>query len=165
MLLRILEMLLPVRRGERKLTAALFFHSLFAVGAFLTGRSVRDALFLAHGDRSALPLMYVASAIAVTVAGLLYGRLAIRVRRDVMALGSASAFSLLFTVLWLLERGHSTWVYSLIYVSVEVMGALCLVQFWTLANELFNAQEAKRLYAIIGAGGTFANILIGLISA
>ncbi len=28
------------------------------------------------------------------------------------------------------------------------MGAICLVQFWTLANELFNAQEAKRLYAI-----------------
>ena len=71
MLLRILEMLLPVRRGERQLTAALFLHSLFAVGSFLTGRSVRDALFLAHAERSALPLMYVASAVAVTAAGLL----------------------------------------------------------------------------------------------
>ncbi len=158
-------MLLPVRKGERKLTAALFVHSLFAVGAFLTGRSVRDALFLAHGERNVLAWMYVASAVAVTVAGLIYGRLAIRVRRDVMALSSASLFGVLFVVLWFLERTQATWVYSLIYVSVEVMGALCLVQFWTLANELFNAQEAKRLYAIIGAGGTFANILIGLMSA
>lgn len=165
MLLRLLELLLPVRRGERQLTAALFLHSLFAVGAFLTGRSVRDALFLAHGERSALAWMYVASAMAVTAAGLIYGRLAIRVRRDVMALSSASGFALWFIGLWFLERTHFTWVYNLLYVSVEVMGALCLVQFWTLANELFTAQEAKRLYALIGAGGTFANILVGLLSA
>jgi AAA family ATP:ADP antiporter len=33
------------------------------------------------------------------------------------------------------------------------------------SSDLFNAQEAKRLYGLIGAGGTFANILIGLLSA
>jgi ATP:ADP antiporter, AAA family len=164
-LLRIVEAVLPVRRGERQLTGALFLHSLFAVGSFLTGRSVRDALFLAHGERSQLAWMYVLSAIAVTVSGLVYGRLASRVRRDSMALGSASLFAALFGLLFILERSQPPWVYSLIYVSVEVMGALVLVQFWTLANELFNAQEAKRLYGLIGAGGTFANILIGLLSA
>lgn len=165
MLLRILEAVLPVRRGERRLTSALFLHSLFAVGSFLTGRSVRDALFLAHGDRAQLAWMYVLSAVAVTASGLLYGRLATRVRRDLMALGSASLFAALFGLLFVVERSQPAWVYSVIYVYVEVMGALVLVQFWTLANELFNAQEAKRLYGLIGAGGTFANILIGLLSA
>lgn len=165
MLLRIVEAVLPVRRGERRLTGALFLHSLFAVGSFLTGRSVRDALFLAHGERAQLAWMYVLSAVAVTATGLVYGRLATRVRRDLMALASAALFAVYFLVLFGLERGQPQWVYSLIYVSVEVMGALVLVQFWTLANELFNAQEAKRLYGLIGAGGTFANILIGLLSA
>jgi AAA family ATP:ADP antiporter len=164
-ILRILEAVLPVRRGERRLTGALFLHSLFAVGSFLTGRSVRDALFLAHGDRSQLAWMYVLSAVAVTASGLVYGRYATRIRRDLMALVSASAFGLLFGVLFLVERGQPAWVYPAIYVYVEVMGALVLVQFWTLSNELFNAQEAKRLYGLIGAGGTFANILIGLLSA
>ncbi len=156
---------MPVRRGERGLTGALFLHSLVAVGAFLTGRSVRDALFLAHGDRTQLAWMYVFSAIAVTLSGLAYGRVAPRVRRDLMALASAVTFAVAFVVLFVVERQKPTWVYPLIYVSVEVMGALVLVQFWTLANELFNAQEAKRLYGLIGAGGTFANILIGLLSA
>jgi ATP:ADP antiporter, AAA family len=163
--LRLLEHLLPVRRGERPLTFTLFFHSLFAVGAFLTGRSVRDALFLAHGDRSTLAWMYVASAIAVTASGLLYSRLAVKVRRDVMALGTAGFFSVIFVALWLLEKSQVPFIYTAIYVLVEVMGAQVLVQFWTLANELFNAREAKRLYGFIGAGGTFANILIGLLSA
>lgn len=165
MLLRIVEALLPVRRGERRLTGALFLHSLFAVGSFLTGRSVRDALFLAHGDRSQLAWMYVLSAVAVTATGLLYGRLATRVRRDLMALFSASLFAVAFGGLYLIERAQPSWIYATIYVFVEMMGALVLVQFWTLANELFNAQEAKRLYGLIGAGGTFANILIGLLSA
>ncbi len=165
MLSKILEAVLPVRRGERQLTLALFFHSLFAVGAFLTGRTVRDALFLANMDKSQLSWMYVASAIAVTITGLAYGPLASRVRRHTMALGSATLFGALFVVIWLLERTHQKWVYPALYVYVEVMGALVLVQFWTLANELFNAREAKRLYGLIGAGGTMANIVIGLLSA
>jgi AAA family ATP:ADP antiporter len=162
---RILDAVLPVRRGERQLTGALFLHSLFAVGAFLTGRTVRDALFLANMDKAQLSWMYVASAIAVTATGLIYGPLASRVRRHTMALGSASLFGALFVVLWLVERSHARWVYPALYVYVEVMGALVLVQFWTLANELFNAREAKRLYGLIGSGGTLANILIGLASA
>ena len=165
MLLRILEMVLPVRRGERQLTFTLFLHSLFAVGAFLTGRTVRDALFLAHSERSQLAWMYVLSAIFVTATGLVYARLANRVRRDLMALISAALFGGLFVLLWVVERFQPPGIYSVIYVYVEVMGALVLVQFWTLANELFNAREAKRLYGLIGAGGTFANILIGLLSA
>lgn len=165
MLLRVLEMVLPVRRGERSLTAALFTHSLFAVGAFLTGRSVRDVLFLQHSDRKALAWMYVLSAIAVTATGVIYGRLATRIRRDLMALGSALLFAAGFLVLWVCERSQPPWVYPAIYVFVEVTGAMILVQFWTLANELFHAREAKRLYGLIGAGGTFANIFIGLLSA
>jgi AAA family ATP:ADP antiporter len=164
-LLRVLEMVLPVRRGERQLTFTLFFHSLFAVGAFLTGRTVRDALFLAHSDRSQLAWMYVLSAVFVTASGLLYAKLANRVRRDLMALGSALFFSIFFVVLWIAEKFQPPGIYSVIYVYVEVMGALVLVQFWTLANELFNAREAKRLYGFIGAGGTFANIVIGLLGA
>lgn len=164
-MLRLLENLLPVQATERRLTFTLFLHSLFAVGAFLTGRTARDALFLAHSDRSSLPWMYVASALAVSFTGLLYGRLVARVRRDAMALATALAFAAVFVVAWLVERRHDAWLYPAIYVLVEVMGGLVLVQFWTLANELFNAREAKRLYGFIGAGGTVSNILVGLLAA
>ncbi|MBI3183855.1 MAG: HEAT repeat domain-containing protein [Myxococcales bacterium] len=161
MLLRLLETLFPVRPGERRLTLALFLHSLFAVGAFMAGRTVRDALFLANGDKGHLPWMYVASAVGVTLAGLAYAPIAARVRRDRVALVSALGFSGLFAVAFALERSGARWVYYVLYVYVEVMGALALVQFWTLANELFNAREAKRLYGLIGAGGTISNILVG----
>ena len=44
MLARLAETFFPVRLSERRLTLVLFVHSFFAVGAFLAGRSVRDAL-------------------------------------------------------------------------------------------------------------------------
>jgi ATP:ADP antiporter, AAA family len=164
LLLRLLETVLPVRHGERRLTLALFLHSMFAVGAFMTGRTVRDALFLAHGDKGTLAWMYVFSAVAVTVVGLIYGPIAARVRRDRVVLVCSILFAALFVVAFIVERTGQPWVYVGLYVYVEVMGALALVQFWTLANELFNAREAKRLYGLIGAGGTIANIVIGFAS-
>ena len=165
MLLRLVELLFPVRPGERRLTFVLFLHSLFAVGSFMTGRSVRDALFLVHGDRALLPWMYVLSAAGVTFTGVIYARYAAKIRRDRMAALTSSFFAVFFIGAYLVERSHEQWVYSALYVYVEIMGALCLMQFWTLANELFNAREAKRLYGLIGAGGTVANIVIGLATA
>lgn len=163
--MRLVELLFPVRPGERRLTLVLFLHSLFAVGSFMTGRSVRDALFLVHGDRALLPWMYVLSAAGVTFTGVVYARYAGKIRRDRMAFFTSMFFAVFFVAAYFIERSHEQWVYSALYVYVEIMGALCLMQFWTLANELFNAREAKRLYGLIGSGGTIANILIGLATA
>src|SRR5258705_4487956 len=43
------------------------------------------------------------------------------------------------------------------------MGSLVVIQFWTLAHDRFHAREAKRLFGIIGAGGTLANVIFGLL--
>jgi HEAT repeat protein len=159
------EVVLPVREGERRLTLLLLLQNLFAVGAFVAGRSVRDALFLAQVDRGKLAWMYLASAGAVALVGAGYAPLAARVRRDRMALVSALVFAAGFGILWFAERRGVPAVYQILYVYVEVMGALIMVQFWTLANELFHAREARRLYGIIGAGGMMANVAIGLVTA
>ena len=124
MLLRVLELLFPVRQGERRLTLLLLLHNLFAVGAFSAGRSVRDALFLAHQGRDALAWMYIASAVGVALVGLGYAPLAARVRRDRMALGSGLLFGGGFVAFWVAERQGASSAYHLLYVFVELMGAL-----------------------------------------
>ncbi len=161
----LLHSVFPVRPGERRLTLLLLLHNLFAVGAFMTGRSVRDALFLAGADRGQLAWMYVASAATVALVGLVYGPLAGRVRRDRMATVSSALFAGGFVLAFIAERAKAPFVYQGLYIYVELMGALTLVQFWTLANELFHAREAKRLYGFIGSGGMIANIFIGLLTA
>jgi len=38
-----------------------------------------------------------------------------------------------------------------------------VIQFWTMANDVFHAREAKRLFGLVGAGGTLANVVFGLL--
>jgi HEAT repeat protein len=45
------------------------------------------------------------------------------------------------------------------------MGSLVVIQFWTMANDVFHAREAKRLFGLIGGGGTLANVIFGLLVA
>ncbi len=127
MVLPSLETIFPVRKGERKLTLLLFFHSLTAVGAFVTGRAVRDALFLAHGGRQQLAWMYVASAVAVTLCGprLRPARGAGPARPD-RAARPRRCSAALFAVAFALDRfaAPPPLFYAGLYVFVEVMGAL-----------------------------------------
>src|SRR5690606_23706691 len=67
---RVLESVFSVRPAELRLTALLFAQCLCTVGAFIIGRSVRDALFMAHRSSEELAAMYIASALTVTGAGL-----------------------------------------------------------------------------------------------
>jgi AAA family ATP:ADP antiporter len=158
----LLRVLFRVRVVEQRLTFLLFLHGFFAVGAFVAGRAGRDALFLAHGGVKSLAWMYIASAVSVGLCGLTYSSIAAHVRHDRATSISAALFAALFAIAWGFERSGNPWIYSPLYVLVEVMGALSVMQFWTLANELFNAREARRLYGLIGAGGTLANIAVGL---
>ncbi len=158
---RILEVLFQIRPGEGRLTFLLFLHGLSVVGAFIVGRSVRDALFLANTTRDKLPLMYIASALAVALVGFVYSRIADRVRRDLLTAGTALLFALGFVAVRIALGSPGDRVYLAFYVFVEVVGALTVIQFWTLTNDIFHARDAKRLFGIIGAGGTLANIVFG----
>ncbi|MBK6531417.1 MAG: hypothetical protein IPF99_17955 [Deltaproteobacteria bacterium] len=150
---------MTLRPGQRTEAALLFAWNYCAVSAFFVGRSVRDALFLAHESPSRLPLMYVASPLAVSLVGLLYARVADRVRRDRLVRATSVALAALAVGAWwaLGER----WVYYALYVGVEVMGALLMMQFWTSAGDRFSPREARRVFGLIAAGGTVANITVG----
>ncbi|MDB4927911.1 MAG: putative rane protein, partial [Myxococcaceae bacterium] len=152
---------MTLRPAQRTEAALLFAWNYCAVAAFFVGRSVRDALFLAHESPSRLPLMYVASPLAVSLVGLLYARVADRVRRDVLVRATSVALAALALGAWWAVGAR--WVYYALYVGVEVMGALVMMQFWTSAGDRFSPREARRIFGQIAAGGTVANITVGLL--
>lgn len=166
---RFLEAVFRIRPGEAATTLLMFGQCFAAVGAFIVGRSVRDALFLSRVDKATLPWVYVASAVAVALASYTYSRFLDRTRRDVLT--AVTTLLLGGTVLGLrglvtLAEGPyadvATALYTVVYVWVEVFGAISVLTFWSFANEVWNSREAKRLFGFIGAGGTVANILVGM---
>jgi AAA family ATP:ADP antiporter len=139
-------------------------YQLLVVSTFITGRTVRDTLFLRRADPSDLPFMYVVSAATVAFAGLLYSRVADRYRRDRSGTAVLSLATLTMVAIWAVIHAFPevSVVYTVLYVLVEVLGSVCIIQFWTTANDIFTSQQSKRLFGFIGAGGVLANILCGV---
>jgi ATP/ADP translocase/HEAT repeat protein len=152
---------LGLRQGELGKTAGMFLYLMMAVGAFITARIARDTLFLSRYDIAYLPYMYVWVAGVMAVLSYTYSHFADRFRRDRLVLVVTSILLAMTISARLMLSLVGEWFYPVLYVFVEVMGGLLLIQFWTFANDIFNTREAKRLFGLVGAGGVVATIGTG----
>ncbi|HMC33758.1 MAG TPA: Npt1/Npt2 family nucleotide transporter, partial [Myxococcales bacterium] len=161
---RALEAGLLIRPGERRRVALMSLYAANAIGAVVIGHSVRDALYLSNRPARGLAGMYIWSSIAIVLVSWFYARIADRLPRGLLNAASAIGCAALGAALWaILTVTDAVWVYAALYIFVEAMGSLVVIQFWTLANDVFHAREAKRLFGLIGGGGTLANVIFGLL--
>lgn len=163
---KLIESLFNIRPEEQtKALLMLLYSTCIIAAAFVVARTVSSTLFLKRIDPKYLPLTYIATAVFVSLASTLYAKIGDRLRRDRTIVASFA----LFTVVILVLRGalevasHSLLLMGSLFVFVEVMGSVSIIQFWTFANTVFTTREAKRLFAFIGAGGTIAGVLFGAI--
>ena len=147
-----------VRPDERGRALLLALHNVSVIAVTIAGKSVRDAYFLSRFDKSALPLMVCAVAVAVALAVPLYGKVASRYRSEVLLPGTALTFAAsLFLISFKLEG----WTIPLLYLWMEVITVIAALQFWLLASDVLDPRQAKRLFPIIGGGGSLAAMLVG----
>src|SRR5262245_36565882 len=52
----------------------------------------------------------------------------------------------------------------MLYIWSSIFGLVLVAEFWLLANDLFNAREAKRLFPLIGAGAILGGVAGGVLS-
>src|SRR5947208_7538122 len=92
-MLHLLRRAVLVHKGERKVVAILFLHYFLVSAAVIAGKAARDALFLSHYGKSALPLMYVANAIVIAAAVAVFSRLARRSTPRAISTASLAVFA------------------------------------------------------------------------
>ncbi len=161
---RALEAGLRIRPGEGRRVATMAAYAANAIGAVVVGRSIRDALYLANRPAKGLAGMYILSSLAIVLISYAYARIADKVPRGPLNAASALGSGALCAAFWsVLAIPHGEWVYPALYIFVEAMGSLVVIQFWTMCNDVFHAREAKRLFGLIGGGGTLANVIFGLL--
>src|SRR6266478_2427372 len=161
---RALEAGLRIRPGEQRRVVLMSLYAANAIGAVVVGRSIRDALYLANRPARGLAGMYIWSSLAIVLVSWMYARIADQVPRGLLNAASALGCAALAAAFWaVLTVTDAVWVYAALYIFVEAMGSLVVIQFWTLANDVFHAREAKRLFGLIGGGGTLANVIFGLL--
>jgi ATP/ADP translocase len=142
--------------GRRVLTLFVYYFAVVAVA--VTGKSARDAYFLNRYDKSLLPLMFVVVAVAVAIAVAIHTWLSRRMSPAALVGTTHGLFAL---SLLLMELRIEGWVIPCLYVWMEIIAVLMGLQFWMLASDVFEPRQAKRLFGVIGAGGSLGAIVAG----
>ena len=126
--------------------------------------TARDALFLSSLPASRLPWVYlVIAGLAVLVVQFnrrVHGRSSRRVPIALTLFGSAVC-----TALFWMWAGHGETSFYGLYVWTGLIATLGVAQLWLLVSHAFDPAQAKRAFAVIGAGGligaTVGSVLAG----
>ena len=149
---RLKRQMFDIRPGEHLRTWAMFAYLLFVLFAYYILKPVSRAMFLNKFDIDKLPWLYVLIAVFGGVLAYFYSKLAAKtsLRSAVFWTMAISVASLL--VMWWLIRMRLPWMIYVLNIWVGLFSIVLVSQGWLVASNLFNAREAKRLYALLGMG-------------
>jgi len=150
--------ILHIKSEERKPIIILMLMFFCIIGSSITASSARDTFFLTQFDKSLLPLMFAAVAGIMVISIMIYNRLTSQLDLVKVIILSSIFFCL---TLFLIRLNLNGIVIPIFYAWTDVIIAITIFQFWLLANEIFNARQAKRLFSFIGIGGSIAGISAG----
>ncbi|HSR96897.1 MAG TPA: hypothetical protein VLM79_07605 [Kofleriaceae bacterium] len=138
--------------------------AVVVVAAFIAGKAARDAILLSQFSIRRLPIFITIAALISLPIVLVAGKLMTRFgpARLMPALNVLSAAFALGE--WLLLGTFPRAVAVAVYLHLGTAGALLVSGFWSMINERFDIQTAKRHIARIGIGATLGGILGGLIA-
>jgi len=136
--------------------------ALLVVASFVASKAARDAILLAQFDIKTLPIFIAISAAISLPAIVAAGRLMTRYgpARLMPVLNAVSA--LLGVVEWALLQRYPRPVSVIVYFHLATSGAVLVSGFWSIVNERFDVQSAKRHIGLIGMGATLGGIFGGL---
>ncbi len=149
-----------VRPGEGRPVVLSFLSAFLVIGFLILAKSLREAFYLTLFDVETLPYITVAVAVASVPTIGLFARLMARhdPHRVLSATLAVEAIGLL--VLWRLADQAA--VATVVFYLWTAVGALLLTSgFWIVTSEHFALRGAKRLFGLIGAGGTAGAMVTG----
>lgn len=162
----LLRKTIDIRKGEGKRALVMAAYIFVITASYNVLKPMARSLFVSNLSPQQLPAMYILLAGIVGVVSILYLKLSSSLRLDRLITFTALFFAgnlMLFR--WLLgAQPHSTTLYYSLFIWTSIYGILTSTQFWLLANHLFNAREAKRLFPFLTASAILGGILGGYLT-
>ena len=162
---RIIARLTNTRSGERTVALLMFAYSFLVMTSHNILKPVTKSKFIDQLGSDNLPYVLMASSVLVAVVMHGYSGWIRRLPRQFVIPIAQSALVVLLVVLWVLLRSGAVWVTVALYFFGQILGVLLISQFWMLANEVYDARQAKRLFGLIGGGACLGGALGASITA
>jgi AAA family ATP:ADP antiporter len=163
----LLKRFFDIRDGEIRRTLYMQLDVFLITATLLIVKPTVNGLFLTEMGVESLPAAFVIVALFAAAISTLYARYLGRAplqRIILITLVSSVALFILFGIFLNLNI-VAGWILFAFYVVVALFAVLSASQFWILANVVFNAREAKRLFGFIGAGAIAGAIFGGYLTS
>lgn len=155
------ERLFTSRPGEGFPVALSGLHFFFVLASYYVLKPIREQMGLAGGVEN-LPWLYTGTLLGTLLLVPLFSKLVARTRRAVF-LPLAYRFFLVnllvfFVLLRAVPEDRLVWVGRAFYVWVSVFNLFVVSLFWSFMADVWKPEQGKRLFGMIGIGGTIGAI-------
>ena len=149
-----------VQGHEIKAVAGSFFFVVLLMSAYYILRPVRDAMASDWSDAEVSWLWTLNFFISTAVVSL-YGALVARFPLRLLVPATYGIFALTFLIFYALALtlNDRTLIDKSFYVWVSVFSLFHISVFWSFMSELFNKEQAGRLFGIIAAGASVGGLI------
>jgi len=151
---------LPATPQERAAALWSFAYFFALLAGYYVLRPLRDQMGIAGGVRN-LPWLFTATFLTLIVAQPLYGALVAKLPRARFVPIVYHFFVVNLALFWLfLTLGIAPVIVARVFfVWLSVFSLFAIAVFWSFMADLFTAEQGKRLFGFIGAGGTAGGLL------
>jgi AAA family ATP:ADP antiporter len=154
-----------VEPRETAAVVAAFCLFFFVLGSYFAVRPVRETVATLLGRDRVADLWFYTALFAILIVPL-YGWLIARVRRSILLPWVYGAVAVILGIIGFnIQMDESNLrVGTFFYVWISVLNLMLVSVFWSFLLEMFSAEQTKRLFGFIAAGGTFGALVGPLIA-
>jgi HEAT repeat protein/CRP-like cAMP-binding protein len=161
---RALAPLVQLREGESTMAVLMFAFSFLAMTAYNIVQPIVRSRFITALGADNMPYVLLVSVFIIGALMQGYSRLGTLLPGRWVVPATQFGMVALLAGFWVLAGLGNQWVEVAFYLFGQIYGVLLISQFWTLANLIYDARAAKRLFGFIGAGSSLGGITGGAIT-
>jgi len=155
---RALAPLAELREGEARTALMMFAYSFLAMTAYNILKPITRSKFISGLGADNLPYVQLAAGLLIGVLMERYSALAGRVPRRFVVPATLGSMAVVLVGFWALFQTAGEWVSVAFYLLGLILGILLISQFWTLANDIYDPRQAKRVFGLIGGGSSLGGM-------
>ncbi len=156
---RLLSPIVQVREEESITLFLMFLYSFLAMTAYTIIKPLATGTFIATLGAENIPIMILVAGPLIAVIMQVYTAAISKLpQRWVIQATQAGILLLLVSFSFIFQWGSGGLSASAMYLFRLILGVLLLSQFWTLANDIYDARQAKRFFGFIGGGSALGGL-------
>jgi ATP/ADP translocase/HEAT repeat protein len=152
--------IVPLREGEAGTALLMFLYSFLAMTSYNIAKPLSRSQFISSLGADNLPYVQLGMGILIGFIMQAYVKtIAVVPRRWTIPVTQAGLVVLILGFWLLFTTVSQDWVPVAFYILILILGILLISQFWTLANDIYDPRQAKRVFGFVGAGASLGGAM------